>query len=47
MSVVVYKCPSCGAAIAFDPEQQKWLCKFCGSAFEKDFQPEQVEESEK
>ncbi|MCI8332218.1 MAG: hypothetical protein HFE78_05280 [Clostridiales bacterium] len=46
MSVVVYKCPSCGAAISFDADAQKWLCQFCGSAFDKDVKPESVDGKE-
>ncbi|MCI8589932.1 MAG: hypothetical protein HFE77_04395 [Clostridiales bacterium] len=43
MSVVVYKCPSCGAAISFDADAQKWMCQFCGSSFDKDVKPESVD----
>ena len=33
MSVIVYKCPNCGAEIKFDPELQKGKCDFCLSEF--------------
>lgn len=33
MDAVSYKCPACGAGIAFDIETQLWRCKFCGSDF--------------
>ena len=36
MAGTTYKCPSCGAYLAFDPETQKWKCPFCGSAFQED-----------
>lgn len=35
MAGVTYKCPSCGAYLAFDPESQQWKCPFCDSAFEE------------
>jgi DNA-directed RNA polymerase subunit RPC12/RpoP len=35
MAVQSYKCPACGAGIAFDIETQKWACKFCGSVFDR------------
>lgn len=33
MSVVSYKCPSCGAGIAFDSEKQLFKCEYCLSEF--------------
>lgn len=27
------KCPACGANITFNPKNQKWDCKYCGSKF--------------
>lgn len=33
MAGTTYKCPSCGAYLAFDPESQLWKCPFCDSAF--------------
>jgi len=35
MSVMVYKCPQCGASLAFDADKQKWECKFCLGTFDK------------
>ena len=26
-----YKCPSCGAALTFDPEKQALVCEHCGT----------------
>jgi len=36
MAATTYKCPSCGAYLAFDPETQGWKCDFCGSLFTQD-----------
>ena len=33
MAGVTYKCPNCGAYLAFDPDSQQWKCPFCSSAF--------------
>ena len=33
MAGITYKCPSCGAYLAFDPESQQWKCPFCDSVF--------------
>jgi len=33
MAATTYKCPNCGAYLAFDPETQGWKCDFCESAF--------------
>ena len=48
MAGVTYKCPNCGAYLAFDPESQQWRCDFCDSVFahnelnEKDEQSAEV-----
>ncbi len=39
MAVVAYKCPACGAGIAFNSEKQLFCCEYCLSEFSK----EQVE----
>jgi len=36
MATTTYKCPSCGAYLAFSPESQQWHCPFCDSAFSED-----------
>ncbi len=36
MAATTYKCPNCGAYLAFDPETQGWKCDFCESAFTED-----------
>ena len=33
MEVLDNKCPACGAKITFNPKNQKWDCKYCGSKF--------------
>lgn len=33
MSTQSYKCPSCGAGIAFDPDTQKFKCEYCLSEY--------------
>lgn len=33
MSVLVTKCPQCGAALKFDAEKQSWDCQFCLGSF--------------
>lgn len=33
MSLVNYKCPSCGASITYDPTSDGGHCEFCGSSF--------------
>ena len=40
MSVMVYKCPQCGAPLTFDADKQSWVCKYCLGSFEV----EQLEE---
>lgn len=35
MAATTYKCPNCGAYLAFDPETQGWKCEFCDSLFEE------------
>lgn len=34
MKVINYKCPNCGAAMRFDIDAQRWLCRFCNSDFD-------------
>jgi hypothetical protein len=34
MSVVVYKCPQCGAPLTFDADKQRWECKFCLGSYD-------------
>lgn len=34
MSVMVYKCPQCGAPLTFDADKQTWSCKFCLGSYE-------------
>ena len=47
MADVTYKCPSCGAYLAFSPESQKWKCDFCGAEFdEADVLPKSEEYAE-
>lgn len=36
MSVVTYKCPNCGAPLAFDADEQNWKCEFCRSSFDEE-----------
>lgn len=33
MDVLNHECPSCGANIVFNPENQKWDCKYCGVSY--------------
>ncbi|MEG0742249.1 MAG: TFIIB-type zinc ribbon-containing protein [Clostridia bacterium] len=33
MAGITYKCPSCGAYLAFNPDTQEWACPFCTSSF--------------
>lgn len=35
MSVMVYKCPQCGAALTFDADSQRWNCQFCLGSFDE------------
>ena len=35
MAGVTYKCPSCGAYLAFNPDTQRWKCDFCGADFDE------------
>ena len=40
MASVTYKCPNCGAYVAFRPDKQKWSCDFCSADFtEQDLLP--------
>ena len=34
MSVMVYKCPQCGAPLTFDADKQSWVCKYCLGSFD-------------
>lgn len=33
MDVLDHECPSCGANIPFNPDTQKWDCKYCGASY--------------
>ena len=33
MDALDNKCPSCGATITFNPENQMWDCAYCSSKF--------------
>lgn len=44
MTVKFYTCTSCGAAMEFDPAQQKVVCPHCGSVKSVDFVGRSVEE---
>ena len=33
MNVLDHECPSCGANIPFNPETQRWDCKYCGASY--------------
>ncbi len=33
MDVVEYKCPNCGAPLAFSPQAQRLSCEYCGGSF--------------
>lgn len=35
MPALTYKCPNCGGDLTFDPVNQNFACKFCGSNFEE------------
>jgi len=35
MAGVTYKCPSCGAYLIFNPDNQEWRCDFCKEAFQE------------
>ena len=37
MPAFIYKCPSCGNALKYDPNSLKFACEFCGSAFDKTY----------
>ena len=34
MSVMVYKCPQCGASLTFNADVQRWDCKFCLGSYD-------------
>ncbi len=42
MSVVSYKCPSCGAGISFDSEKQLFACEYCLSTFTEEEMSQQT-----
>ncbi len=44
MSILVYKCPQCSAALAFDAEKQSWDCPYCSGSFDLE-QLEKIEAS--
>ncbi|MDO4283305.1 MAG: zinc ribbon domain-containing protein [Clostridia bacterium] len=33
MDVLDHECPSCGANIPFNPDTQRWDCKYCGASY--------------
>lgn len=37
MPAFIYKCPSCGNALKYEPGSLKFACEFCGSAFDKSY----------
>jgi len=37
MPAFIYKCPSCGNALKFEPNSGNFTCEFCGSTFEKTY----------
>ncbi len=43
MSILVYKCPQCSAALSFDAEKQSWDCPYCMGSFDLE-QLEKLEE---
>ena len=48
MSVMVYKCPQCGASLTFNADVQRWDCKFClGSYDVETLEKRLAEEAEK
>ena len=36
MSVLTYKCPSCGAPLTYDGSKQELTCGSCGNSFTPD-----------
>ncbi len=46
MSILVYKCPQCSAALAFDAEKQSWDCPYCTGSFDLE-QLEKIEKEKK
>ncbi len=36
MSVKIFACKNCSAAITFNIEAQKWICNYCSAEFDKD-----------
>ena len=47
MATMEYKCPSCGAPLSFNPENQNFYCEYCGSSFTTQQIQELYAESEK
>ncbi len=47
MAGVTYKCPSCGAYLAFEPDTQKWECPFCSSSYDEKQLLKKAEEYER
>ncbi|HOQ75776.1 MAG TPA: hypothetical protein PK369_04295 [Thermoclostridium sp.] len=48
MSVMVYKCPQCGASLTFNADVQRWDCKFCLGSFDiATLEKRRAEEAEK
>lgn len=48
MSVVTYKCKNCGGELLFNPDTQKFSCKYCMSSFTKSeiIEPEKEEKQD-
>lgn len=44
MDFVQYKCPCCGAALAFSPDKQKLYCDSCGNEYEVETMRQYAEE---
>lgn len=40
MAAIIYKCPSCGGELIFDPAKQHYHCEYCGSDFDQQKQDE-------
>ena len=40
-SATIYKCPSCGGYLEFDPQKQRFTCPYCGTSYqETDLKPD-------
>lgn len=46
MAVITYKCPNCGGDLQFNPERQKFHCRYCLSDFAESFLKETEPETE-